>query len=239
VYKNKRVAVVIPALNEAASIGLVLRDLPRWIDWVVVVDNGSTDGTAEAAARHRAEVVREDRRGYGSACQAGVEAIGECDIVIFLDGDYSDHPEEAALLVDPIAEGTADLVIGSRAAGNSEPGSLTPQQRIGNALACFLMRLLWRAPYTDLGPFRAIRRTRLQELDMRDRSYGWTIEMQIKAVRRGLRVTEVPVSYRRRIGSSKVSGTVRGTVGASYKILGMIARHAISPARSSPPRNPR
>jgi glycosyltransferase involved in cell wall biosynthesis len=230
VYKTKSIAAVIPALDEAASIGLVLRDLPGWIDRVVVVDNGSTDGTAEAASCHGAEVVREERRGYGAACQAGVDAIRECDILVFLDGDYSDHPEEATHLVDPIADDRADLVIGSRAAGKAERGSLTQQQRMGNALACFLMRLLWRAPYTDLGPFRAIRWTCLKQLNLQDRTYGWTVEMQIKAVRAGLRVGEVPVSYRKRIGNSKVSGTIRGTIGAAYKILGMIARHAVSPA---------
>jgi glycosyltransferase involved in cell wall biosynthesis len=232
VYKNKIVAAVIPALNESASIALVVRHIPDWVDRVVVVDNGSKDATGEAAARHGAEIVREERRGYGSACQAGVAKVGKCDILIFLDGDYSDHPEQADRLVDPIARGDADLVIGSRVSGQPEPGSLTVQQRVGNALACFLMRLFWGAPYTDLGPFRAIRWSSLEQLNMQDRTYGWTVEMQIKAVRAGLRVAEVPVSYRKRIGDSKVSGTVRGTIGAAYKILGMIARHAVSSPKS-------
>ena len=223
------VKVVIPALDEAASIGRVLADLPAWVDQVVVGDNGSSDATAAVAREAGATVVHEPRRGYGRACLAALAEAGECDVVVFLDADYSDHPEELDRVVESILDGRADLVIGSRALGRREPGSLTPQQRFGNALACWLIRSIWGQRFTDLGPFRAIRHDALSALRMRDPDYGWTVEMQIKAVRRGLRCREVPVSYRRRIGRSKVSGTVRGVVGAGTKILGTIARYALAP----------
>ncbi|NQT87389.1 DUF2064 domain-containing protein, partial [bacterium] len=205
---------------------------------VVVADNGSTDRTAVIAVEHGARVVPASRRGYGSACLAGIAALAEPDIVVFLDGDFSDHPEEMPLLVDPIASGEADMVLGSRVLGCCEPGALTPQARFGNWLTCSLLRLFWRVRQTDLGPFRAITFRALRSLRMRDPDYGWTVEMQIKAALRGLRVREVPVSYRRRIGASKISGTVRGVVGAGVTILGTVFRAALDTRRfqGGPPR---
>jgi len=225
---NKQVNVIIPALNEEQSIGGVVKAVPDWVDQIVVVDNGSTDGTAEVARAAGARVVSEAVRGYGKACQSGVLASGSAEILVFMDGDASDSPAEMKELVEPIATGEADFVLGSRLLGKAEPGSLTPQQRFGNALACTLMKWLWGASYTDLGPFRAIRRSVLESFRMRDLGYGWTIEMQIKAVTAGARIREVPVSYRKRIGESKISGTVKGTIGAGTKILATIARLRMS-----------
>jgi glycosyltransferase involved in cell wall biosynthesis len=215
--------VVIPALNEEASLPLVLADLP-WASLrrVVVADNGSRDRTAELARRGGAEVVAAPRPGYGSACLAGLEHLrrsGAPEVVVFLDADYSDHPDELPSLVAPILAGEADLVIGSRILGERERGALLPQARAGNLVACTLIRLLYGFRYTDLGPFRAIRWSSLELLGMRDPNFGWTAEMQVKALRHRLRVTEVPVRYRRRIGVSKITGTVSGTVRAGYKIL--------------------
>jgi glycosyltransferase involved in cell wall biosynthesis len=220
-----RVAVVIPALNEERSLPLVLAALPR-VDDVIVVDNGSSDGTARAAGGAR--VVSEPRRGYGSACLAGIAALRDPDIVVFVDADFSDHPDELPSLVAPIEEGRADLVIGSRTLGNREEGALLPQARYGNKLACLLVRFIYRHRYTDLGPFRAIRFDALKSIGMRDRTFGWTVEMQIRALRHGLRVMEVPVSYRKRVGVSKITGTMSGTIRAGYKILFTIFRHALS-----------
>ncbi len=228
---GQRVAVVIPALNEERAIGRVLAEIPSWVDRVVVADNGSTDRTADTARAGGAMVVAEPQLGYGAACLAGLKLVEGADVVVFLDGDYSDHPDEMAELVDPIMTGAADLVIGSRVLGEREAGSLTPQQRFGNWLATRLIRMIWGVPYTDLGPFRAIRATSLRQLAMADRTYGWTVEMQIKGAIAGLRSIEVPVRYRRRIGVSKVSGTIKGTVMAGYKILTMIGRYAIAPPR--------
>jgi glycosyltransferase involved in cell wall biosynthesis len=224
--QKAKVAVIIPALNEEAAIGGVVAAIPAWVDDIVVVDNGSTDATAAIARDRGARVIREPQRGYGAACLAGLAALTDPDIIVFMDGDGSDVPSEMALLVDPIIKNQADLVIGSRVLGAREPGALTPQARFGNWLACRLMYLFWGKKYTDLGPFRAIRRRALAGLDMRDRNYGWTVEMQVKAVRRGLRVRETPVSYRRRIGASKISGTLRGAMGAGTKILYIIFREA-------------
>jgi glycosyltransferase involved in cell wall biosynthesis len=227
--ESVKIDVVIPALDEEEALPHVLAEIPRPpVRRVVVADNGSRDATGRVAREGGAEVVHEPRRGYGSACLTALAHLASDppDVVVFLDGDHSDHPSELRSLVDPIAAGRADLVVGSRARGRAERGALTPQQRIGNAIACGALRLIYGARYTDLGPFRAIRWDALAELDMRDPDYGWTVEMQIKAARRRIPHLEVPVSYRRRIGVSKVSGTLRGTLGASRKILWTLARHA-------------
>lgn len=218
-----KISVIIPALNEEESIGKVIGDIPTYVDEVIVVDNGSRDRTVEIATSLGARVLHEPERGYGIACLTGIASVTDPDIVVFLDGDYSDYPKEMDLLVDPIIEGNAEMVIGSRIAGNAEKGALTPQAIFGNWLACRLMRWFWGVRYTDLGPFRAIRYDTLQSLDMRDRNYGWTVEMQIKAAQRRVAALEVPVSYRKRhAGKSKVSGTIRGVWGAGTKILSTI-----------------
>lgn len=222
-----RVGVIIPALNEEASLPRVLEAIPAgMVEEILVVDNGSTDRTAEVAAVHGARVIREPRRGYGAACLAGIAWMREHppDIVVFLDGDFSDHPEEIESLLVPIREAGCDLVIGSRVLGSAEPGALLPQARAGNRLAVFLLRVLYGARYTDLGPFRAVRFGRLLELGMKDRAYGWTVEMQARAALAGWKTTEVPVSYRRRIGRSKITGTMRGTVKAGIAILRTLVR---------------
>ncbi len=228
-----RVGVIIPAYNEEASLPLVLRDLPD-VGRVVVVDNASTDATARVAREAGATVVDEPRRGYGSACLAGIRALspwadathGEPAVIVFLDGDYADHPDWLSRMVEPVMAGRADLVLGARTADLREPGAMPPQSVYGNHLACFLMRLLWGVSFRDLGPFRAIRSDALQKLGMEDTNYGWTVEMQIKAVIAGLRILEIPVPYRCRIGTSKISGTVIGTIKAGTKILATIARYA-------------
>ena len=220
-----RTCVVIPAFNEEASLPLVLEAIPSAaVDKVIVVDNNSTDGTAAAADHAGAHVVHESKQGYGAACLRGIAALPEsCECVVFLDADYSDHPEELLELVQPIWRCESDLVIGSRLRGEHEPGALLVQARLGNRLACFLMRWLWGYRFTDLGPFRAIRTAALRDLGMRDETFGWTVEMQVRALQMGLRVCEVPVRYRRRVGVSKITGTVKGTVLAGYKILTTIA----------------
>jgi glycosyltransferase involved in cell wall biosynthesis len=225
------VDVIIPALDESRSIPLVLADLPRErLRHVVVVDNGSSDGTAGVAAAAGATVLREPRRGYGRACLTGIDWLAgrspPPEVVVFLDADYSDHPEELPALVEPIARDEADLVIGSRTLGEAEPGALLPQARFGNRLASFLIRLLYGEAVTDLGPFRAIRFDALESLAMADTDFGWTAEMQVKAARRGLRYREVPASYRRRVGVSKITGTLSGTLRAGYKILYTVFRYA-------------
>jgi len=232
-----RVAVVIPALDEERSVARVVSEIPRVGDGfavseIVVVDNGSSDATAEAARGAGARVVSEPRRGYGRACLAGIAALDGAppDVVVFLDADASDDPSEMPLLVARIRAGD-DFVVGSRVLGAAEPGALAPQARYGNRLACFLLRVFYGARFTDLGPFRAIRYGALRALGMRDTNYGWTVEMQLRAARAGLRSSEVPVSYRRRVGRSKITGTVRGTILAGAKILWTLARHAILPER--------
>jgi glycosyltransferase involved in cell wall biosynthesis len=228
-FPDATIDVVIPALNEEASLPLVLADLPHPpVRRVVVADNDSVDATAQVAREGGAEVVAAPRRGYGSACLAGLAHLrqtGPPDIVVFVDADYSDHPEELPALVAPILAGEADLVIGSRVLGHRERGALLPQARAGNLVACLLIRLFYGHRFTDLGPFRAIRWDALERLGMADPNFGWTAEMQVKAVRRGLICTEVPVSYRRRLGVSKITGTVSGTLRAGYKILWTVARH--------------
>ncbi len=234
-----KVSVIIPALDEEASIGKVLDAIPKdLVTDIIVVDNGSRDRTAEVADQHGARVVREEERGYGAACLAGLAALGETDVVVFLDGDYSDYPEDLPLLLAPIQEGRADLVIGSRVQGRSEAGALNPQQRFGNWLAVRLLKWLYGVQYTDLGPFRAIRYDALRSLGMRDRDYGWTVEMQIRAARQRLRSCEVPVRYRQRIGKSKITGTLLGSVKAASKITClMIALHHVRRAKSEDRKN--
>jgi len=225
------VIVLIPALDEEPALPGVLASIPRAGDgWcvrdVVVVDNGSRDRTAEAARAAGATVIAEPRRGYGAACLAGLASLRAAPpgIVAFMDADHSDDPGELGELVAPIVAGHADLVVGSRVLGEHEPGSLTIVQRLGNRLATGLLRLLFGLAATDLGPFRAVRWQALESLGMRDRDFGWTVEMQARAARAGLRVLEVPVRYRRRVGRSKISGTVRGVVGAGWKILFTLVR---------------
>jgi glycosyltransferase involved in cell wall biosynthesis len=229
--KNRpRIAVLIPALNEEASLPYVLTDVPKdVVEEVVVVDNGSSDRTAEIARAQGATVLSEPRRGYGSACLAGIEYLKarRPDVVVFLDADYSDYPDELPAVIQPILTDTYDFVLGSRTQGQVEPGALLFQARFGNALATALIRWLYGFRYSDLGPFRAIRFPALLNLGMVDRTYGWNVEMQIKAVRQGLRIAEVPVRYRKRAGGeSKVSGTLRGTLLAGYKILWTVFRYA-------------
>ena len=230
------VDVVIPAYNEESSLPSVLRDLPRPpVRRIVVADNNSTDRTADRARAEGAEVVPAPRQGYGSACLAGLAHVRESgppDIIVFIDGDYSDHPEELPSVIAPIVEGRADMVIGSRVLGEREPGALLPQARAGNVVACLLIRLLYRHRYTDLGPFRAIRWTALESLSMQDPDFGWTAEMQVKALRHGLRVVDVPVRYRKRVGVSKITGTLKGTILAGYKILWTVFRYSF--AKRSP-----
>ncbi len=224
--------LIIPAFNEELSIGKVLRDIPSGlVREVVVVDNGSSDNTAQVARGAGATVLREDAKGYGNACLKGMAYLAakspddQPEILVFLDGDYSDYPDEMPKLLEPIKAGKADLVLGSRTLGKRMRGSMTPQQLFGNWLSTHLIRLLFGVRFTDLGPFRAIRYTALVQLGMVDRNYGWTVEMQIKAVKQGLVCLEVPVSYRNRIGQSKVSGTLRGTIGAGYKIITTIFKY--------------
>jgi glycosyltransferase involved in cell wall biosynthesis len=224
-----KVSVVIPALDEEEPIGDVVRAIPREIaSEVIVVDNGSTDGTAEAARSAGARVVVEPRRGYGRACRAGVEAVAaDAEIVVFLDGDGSDCPELMSRLVDPIIAGAYGFVIGSRTRGRREKGSMNFQQVFAGRLAGLTLRALYGVNYTDMCPFRAIRRDALARLNMREETYGWNLEMQMRAARAGLRILEVPVDHRRRAGGeSKVSGTLRGTVLAGTRILYTVARIA-------------
>ncbi len=221
-----RINVIIPAFNEEQSIAKVVQAIPAgFVADVIVVNNNSNDGTARVAAQAGATVLDEPRPGYGNACLKGIAyaaakpAAERPDIIVFLDGDYSDYPEEMPLLVAPIAAGEAAMVIGSRALGMREAGAMMPQQIFGNWLATTLMRWLYQADYTDLGPFRAIRLDTLLALGMQDRTYGWTVEMQAKAAKQKIRYHEIPVTYRKRIGTSKVSGTLKGTVLAGYKII--------------------
>jgi glycosyltransferase involved in cell wall biosynthesis len=219
--------VIIPALNEAGCIAALVADvLAQPVDQVIVVDNGSTDATAEQAQRAGARVVAEPRRGYGYACRAGALAAPAAEVLIYLDGDYSFLPAELPRLLGPLWAGTASLVLGSRALGRVEPGAMPPAQRFGNWLVARLMRPLYGLPLTDLGPYRAVRRELLAALDMREMTYGWPTEMIVKAARCGARIVEVPVTYcARRAGRSKVSGTVRGTLLAGRAILGTAFRY--------------
>ncbi|MBK5277806.1 MAG: glycosyltransferase family 2 protein [Bacteroidia bacterium] len=228
--KSIRTVVIIPAFNEENGVGEVIREIPRDIvSEIIVVNNASTDNTEKIAKEAGATVLGEIVPGYGRACLKGIEYVQQTfphtDIVIFLDADHSDYPEEIPELIKPIVKNGADMVIGSRALGNKENGSMTPQQIFGNWLATRLLKIFYKAKFTDLGPFRAIKFARLLELDMQDKTYGWTVEMQLKAAKMGLNCVEVPVKYRKRIGVSKISGTVKGTILAGYKILYTIFKY--------------
>jgi len=224
-----RISVIIPAFNEEKSIGLVLDALPQnLIHEIIVVDNDSTDDTAGSAIEKGARVVAEKRRGYGSACLKGISELDNPDIVVFLDGDFSDYPEEIVKLVAPIESGEMDFVLGSRMMIPESRSALLPQSRYGNQLAVFLMRLFFRHKFTDLGPFRAIRYESLKAIEMQDTNFGWTVEMQIKAVKKGLRIMEVPVNYRQRVGVSKITGTFSGTIKAGTKIIYTIFKYLIT-----------
>ena len=223
-----RISIIIPAYNEESSIGLVLDALPQEkLHEIIVVDNGSTDATARVAEEHGARVVKEPRKGYGSACLKGIDELDAPDIVVFIDGDFSDFPEEIVLLIGPIETGEKDFVLGSRMILPKSQLALLPQARYGNRLAVFLIKLFFKHEFTDLGPFRAIRYSSLMSIGMKDIDFGWTVEMQIKAVRYGLRIQEVPVNYLKRIGISKISGTVLGTFRAGTKIIYIIFKYLL------------
>ena len=226
----KRVFVIIPAYNEEKAIGNVIADIPpKWVEEIIVVNNNSKDNTAQNAIKHGAKVLFEPRKGYGNACLKGIEYLknkkNTPEIVVFMDADYSDYPEELEKLIQPILLGKADLVIGSRELSTRERGSMTIPQIFGNWLATRLIYLFYKEKFTDLGPFRAITWPALLALEMKDKTFGWTVEMQVKAAKYGLKSVEVPVNYRQRIGVSKVSGTVKGTILAGYKIITTIFRY--------------
>lgn len=224
------IRVIIPALNEENSIDKVINEIPKGLAGeIIVVDNGSMDDTANRARRCGATVLHEPAKGYGNACLKGIDYLRnheeKTDIVVFLDADYSDHPGEMRQLVAPMIHGNYDFVVGSRVLGNKEKGAMLPQQLFGNWLATTLLRLIYGIKFTDLGPFRAIKFAALLEMDMQDKTYGWTVEMQLKAVKNQLKCMEVPVNYRKRIGHSKISGTIRGSLMAGYKIIGTIFKY--------------
>ncbi|WP_290699618.1 glycosyltransferase family 2 protein [Lacinutrix sp.] len=225
-----KIKVIIPAYNEQDSIANVIRDIPKSVEEVIVVNNNSTDNTVKNAKNAGATVLTENNKGYGYACLKGMSYIANLtekpDIIVFLDGDYSDYPEELTQIVAPIINDDIDFVIGSRVKRLREGGSMTPQQVFGNWLATFLMSLFFRAKFTDLGPFRAIKYNKLLALKMEDKTYGWTVEMQLKALKQKFSYIEIPVRYKQRIGVSKVSGTVKGTIFAGFKILGWIFKYS-------------
>ena len=227
---NPIIKVIIPAYNEQDSITNVINDIPKIVNEVIVVSNNSTDNTESNARNAGATVLSEKRKGYGYACLKGMDYVGsqktKPKIIVFLDGDYSDYPEQLTELISPIVNDNIDFVIGSRVKKLRENGSMTPQQVFGNWLATFLMKLFFDAKFTDLGPFRAIKYDKLLALEMEDKTYGWTVEMQLKALKQKLTYTEIPMKYRNRIGVSKVSGTVKGTIFAGVKILGWIFKYS-------------
>ena len=225
------IKVIIPAYNEANSIAKVIQEIPAIVSEIIVVNNNSSDDTAINATRAGATVLNETRKGYGYACLRGMDYIAKKsrkpNIIVFIDGDYSDYPEELNKIVKPILEENVDMVIGARTKALREDGSMTPQQIFGNKLATFLMKLLFGSTFTDLGPFRAIKYEKLLELEMEDKTYGWTIEMQLKALKNKMSYVEIPVHYKKRIGVSKVSGTVKGSIFAGVKILGWIFKYSL------------
>ena len=226
---SSRISIIIPAFNEESSIGLVLDALPQeMIHEIIVVNNNSTDDAARVAIEHGARVVDEPQKGYGSACLRGMSELDAPDIVVFLDGDFSDFPEEIVELVNPIEKGKSDFVLGSRMILPESRMALLPQARYGNRLAVFLIKLFFNYSFTDLGPFRAIRYSSLMDIGMQDTDFGWTVEMQVKAVKNGLRIQEVPVKYRERIGVSKITGTVSGTFKAGTKIIYTIFKYLLT-----------
>ena len=226
------IKVIIPAFNEEKSIAKVIAEIPDFVEEIVVVNNNSTDQTAQVATKAGASVLTEKSKGYGYACLKGIDYLSQKDktpdILVFLDGDFSDFPQELTKVIQPIIDGSVDFVVGARVKELRASGSLTPQQVFGNWLACFLMKILYQSSFTDLGPFRAIRWEALENIKMSDKTYGWTIEMQLKVLRQKISYQEVPVSYKKRIGVSKVSGTVKGTIFAGVKIIGWIFKHYLS-----------
>jgi glycosyltransferase involved in cell wall biosynthesis len=228
--KGVRIGVVIPTRNEARALPAVLRAMPAFVDVVAIGDYRSSDGTPRIGRDHGAIVVDVEGPGYGRACLAAIAALPPVDVIVFVDGDAADDLSAMTRLVEPIVDGQADFTLGSRVLGRRERGALTLQQIFGNWLACGLIRLVWGARFTDLGPFRAISRGAFERLAMVDLNFGWTVEMQIKAARQHLRTIEIPVDYKRRIGVSKVSGTLSGTIKAGVKILWVIGREALRPS---------
>jgi len=226
----RKVKVIIPAFNEENAVGKVIKDIPEdLVDEVIVVNNNSTDQTSKAAEDAGATVLFEEIKGYGRACLKGLEylnALEKDDIIVFIDADYSDYPEQMKMIVEPILNGQAQMVIGSRALGNREEGSMTIPQIFGNWLATRLIKLFYSKTFTDLGPFRAITKACLDEINMQDKTYGWTVEMQVKVAKKNIPYVEVPVDYKRRIGFSKISGTIKGTILAGYKIIQTIFKYS-------------
>lgn len=224
------IKVIIPAYNEQDSIGKVIKDIPKIVDEVIVISNNSTDKTEINAKNAGATVLSENKKGYGYACLKGMDYISKQEvkpnILVFLDGDYSDYPEQLTEIITPILNDNIDFVVGARVKELREHGSMTPQQVFGNWLATFLMKLFFNAKFSDLGPFRAIKYTQLLALNMRDKTYGWTVEMQLKVLKQKMSYLEIPVKYRNRIGVSKVSGTVKGSIFAGIKILGWIFKYS-------------